>query len=144
VKQCVYSGSPQNEAGWQVLLTLTSPTQPIPITLKRKELTMQEDPITDNETENIYPDPVDWQIAFEPYEGNPEAALTLGYRLTELKQLIRELDMHEALQEIEVALDCLYEHSDFRSISRELFGTAIQGKLTTDKETLLRQLGLRI
>src|SRR5215218_3347201 len=105
---------------------------------------MQEDPITDSETDTVYPDPVDWQIAFEPYEGNPEAALTLGFRLTELKQLIRDLDMHEALQEIEVALDCLYEHSDFRSISREMFGTAIAGKLTTDKETLLRQLGLRI
>ena len=105
---------------------------------------MQDNPITDSETDTVYPDPVDWQIAFEPYEGNPEAALTLGFRLAELKQCIRDLDMHEALQEIEVAIDCLYEHSDFRSISREMFGTAIAGKLTTDKETLLRQLGLRI
>ena len=108
---------------------------------------MQDNPSTDNtnaETENPYLDLEDWQIAFEPYEGNPQAALTLGFRLTELKQLIHDLDMHEALQEIEVAIDCLYEHSDFRSISREMFGTAIQGKLTTDKETLLRQLGMRI
>ena len=52
--------------------------------------------------------------------------------------------MHEALLEIEVAIDCLHEHSEFRSISRELFGTAIEGRLTTDKETLLRQLGLPI
>jgi hypothetical protein len=105
---------------------------------------MQEDPTTDTENVTDYLDPVDWQIAFEPYEGEPEAALTLGYRLTELKQLIRDLDMHEALQEIELALDCLYEHSDFRSISREMFGTAIAGKLNTDKETLLRQLGVKI
>ncbi len=105
---------------------------------------MQDNPNTDNETDIAYPDPEDWQIAFAPYEGNPEAALTLGFRLSELKQLIRDLDMHEALQEIEVAIDCLYEHSDFRSISREMFGTAIAGKLPTDKETLLRQLGLRI
>jgi hypothetical protein len=105
---------------------------------------MQDNPNTDSETDIAYPDPEDWQIAFEPYEGNPQAALSLGFCLTELKQLIRDLDMHEALQEIEVAIDCLYEHSDFRSISRELFGTAIEGKLATDKETLLRQLGLRI
>ena len=110
---------------------------------------MPDNPITDNtDAENVtvteYLDPEDWQIAFEPYEGNPQAALTLGFQLTELKQCIRDLDMHEALQEIEVAIDCLYEHSDFRSISRELFGTAIGGSLTTDKETLLRQLGLRI
>jgi hypothetical protein len=105
---------------------------------------MQDNPITDAETDTDYLDPEDWQIAFEPYEGNPQAALTLGFRLTELKQSIRDLDMHEALAEIELAIDCLYEHSDFRSISRELFGTAIEGKLATDKETLLRQLGLRI
>jgi len=105
---------------------------------------MQDNPITDSETDIAYPDPEDWQIAFEPYEGNPQAALTLGFLLTELKRSIRDLDMHEALQEIEVAIGCLYEHSDFRSISRELFGTAIEGKLTTDREALLRQLGLRI
>ena len=105
---------------------------------------MQDNANTDSETGTIRLDPVDWQIAFEPYEGNAEAALTLGFRLTELKQCIRDLDMHEALEEIELALDCLYEHSDFRRISREMFGTAIAGKLTTDKETLLRQLGLRI
>jgi len=105
---------------------------------------MQDNPITDPETEVAYPDPEDWQIAFEPYEGNPQAALTLGFLLTELKRSIRDLDIHEALGSIDGAIDCLYEHSDFRSISRELFGTAIEGNLTTDKETLLRQLGLRI
>jgi hypothetical protein len=105
---------------------------------------MQDNVNTDAENDSTYLDPVDWQIAFEPYAGNAEAALTLGFRLTELKQRIRDLDMHEALQEIELAIDCLYEHSDFSSISRELFKTAIAGRLTTDKETLLRQLGMRI
>jgi len=108
---------------------------------------MPDNPITDNtdsETDTAYPDPEDWQIAFEPYEGNPDAALTLGFRLTELKQCIRDLDMHEALREIDGAIDCLYEHSDFRSVTRELFDTAIAGKLTTDKEAVLRHLGIRI
>jgi hypothetical protein len=105
---------------------------------------MQDDPITDSETDSLYVDEEGWQNAFEPYEGSPQAALTLGFHLTELKQSIRDLDMHEALAAIEVAIDCLYEHSDFRSISRELFGTAIGGKLTTDKEALLRQLGVQI
>ena len=105
---------------------------------------MQDDPITAFETDSPYPDEEGWQIAFEPYEGNPQAALTLGFRLTELKQLIRDLDMHEALAEIEVAIDCLYEHSDFRSVTRELFGTAIEGRLTTDREAVLRQLGIKI
>jgi hypothetical protein len=107
---------------------------------------MQEDPNTAplNITVTDYIDPEDWQIAFEPYEGESPAALTLGFRLMELKRLIRDLDMHEALREIDTAIDCLYEHSDFRSISRELFETAIAGKLTTDREAVLRHLGMRI
>ncbi len=105
---------------------------------------MQDNPITDSETDSLTLTEEGWQIAFEPYEGNPEAALTLGFRLTERKQSIRDLDMHEALAEIQVAIDCLYEHSDFRSVSRELFETAIAGKLTTDKEAVLRHLGIRI
>jgi hypothetical protein len=107
---------------------------------------MQDNANTDtvNVTVTEYPDPEDWQIAFEPDEGEPQAALTLGFRLMELKQLIRDLDMHEAVREIDTAIDCLYEHSDFRSISHELFETAIAGKLTTDREALLRKLGMQI
>ena len=105
---------------------------------------MQKNANTNPENDSPYIDAEDWQIAFEPYEGNPQAVLTLGYLLTELKRYIIDLDMHEALGEINVAIDCLYEHSDFRSISREMFGTAIEGKLTTDKESILRQLGLKI
>ena len=105
---------------------------------------MQDNPITANEPESPYADAEDWQIAFEPYEGKPQAALTLGFCLTELKQFINDLQMHEALAEIDLAIDCLYDHSDFRSISRELFETVIEGELTPDKEALLRQLGIRV
>ncbi len=52
--------------------------------------------------------------------------------------------MDEAIAAIDRAIDCLFEHSEFRSAGREMFLTAIQGKLTTDKEELLRQLGIRI
>ena len=99
---------------------------------------------TDTENDNSYIDEESWQIAFEPYEGNPQAALSLGFLLTELKRSIRDLDMHETLREIDAAIDCLYEHSDFRSVTRELFETAIAGKLTTDKEAVLRHLGIKI
>ena len=105
---------------------------------------MQDNATTDCENDSPNLDPEDWQIAFEPYEGNPQAVLTLGFLLTELKQSITDLDIHEALDEIDVAIECLYEHSDFRSVSRELFEALIEGELTPDKEALLRQLGLRI
>ena len=45
---------------------------------------------------------------------------------------------------IDRAIDCLFEHSDFCSAGRELFLTAIEGKLTTDKEELIRHLGIKI
>ena len=105
---------------------------------------MQNNPITDLENETPYLDEKDWQIAFGPYEGNPHAALTLGIHLVELKRRIKELEMQEAIEAIEVAIDCLYDHSDFHSIGRGLFESAIEVKLTADKESLLRQLGVQV
>jgi hypothetical protein len=75
---------------------------------------------------------------------HPLAALQLAFHLTELKRLIHTLEMHEALAAIDRAVDSLYEHSEFRGVSHALFSTAIEGKLTTGKEELLRQLGIRI
>jgi hypothetical protein len=103
---------------------------------------MQENRTTDAQIS--YLDDEDWQIAFEPYEGNPQAALTLGFHLTELRRWIDGLMKHKALAAIDRAIDCLYEHSDFRSVGRELFLTAIAGELTTDKEELIRHLGITI
>jgi len=105
---------------------------------------MQENPTTDPEPDSPYFDQEDWQIAFEPYEGKPQAALTLAFHLTDLKRCINSLNMHEAVAAMDQAIDSLYEHSDSRSVSRDLFLTAIEGKLTTDRENLLRQLGMRI
>jgi hypothetical protein len=110
--------------------------------LYERKSTMQEDAITD--AENSYLDAEDWQIALEPYEGEPQAALALGINLIELKRRITALNMHDALDAIDVAIDCLYNHSDFHTVGRGLFETAVKGKLTTDKESLLRQLGVEI
>jgi len=98
----------------------------------------------ENDSESPPLDHEDWQIAFEPYAGHPLAALSLAFHLTEVKRLIHALEKHEALAAIDRAVDSLYEHSEFRSASRELFSTAIEGKLPTEKEELLRQLGVNI
>ena len=102
---------------------------------------MPDNPITD--TESPYLDDEDWRIAFESFEGNPRAALTLGFHLAELKRLVSELKKFEACEALDRAIDCLFEHSDFRSVGRELFLAAIEGQLTTDKEELIRHLGIR-
>ena len=103
---------------------------------------MLDNAITDTETDNPYLD--EEEIALAPYEGKPQAALTLGIHLVELKRRISDLNMHDALEAIDVAIDCLYNHSDFHSVGRGLFESAIEGKLTADKELLLRQLGVQI
>ena len=105
---------------------------------------MRDNAITDTETDNPYLDEEDWQIALAPYAGKPQAALTLGIHLVELKRRVSDLNMHDALDAIDVAIDCLYSHSDFHSVGRGLFESAIEGKLTADKESLLRQLGVVI
>jgi hypothetical protein len=104
---------------------------------------MQEDANTDAENVTSTIDPEDWQLALQSYEEDPENALSLAFLLTEVSQLIRALNMRAALAEIDVAIDCLYEHSDFRNVSRELFEKVIEGKITTSKEALLRQLGIQ-
>jgi len=101
-------------------------------------------PENDLESENTFLDAEDWQIAFEPYQGHPQAALTLGFHLTELKRQIEGLRMQDALAAIDLAIDQLYERSEFRSVSREMFRTAVKGQLTTEQEDRLRQLGIRI
>ena len=43
---------------------------------------MQDDPNKDNPTE--HPEPLetqDWELALEPYKGNPGSALSLGFNL---------------------------------------------------------------
>lgn len=96
------------------------------------------------ESETPYLDSEDWHIALEPYEGNPSAALNLGIALVELKKRITDLNIHDALEAIDVGIDCLYSHSDFHGVGRGLFESAIEGKLSPDKESLLSQLGMAI
>jgi hypothetical protein len=98
----------------------------------------------DSSPPDIPLDAEDWEVAFEPYAGHPRAALTLAFHLTELKRLIDGVKKREAVNAIDEALDRLYEHSDFRDVSHELFLTAAAGELTTDTEELLRQLGIKI
>jgi hypothetical protein len=105
---------------------------------------MPDDVSTDSESESPLPYQLDWQIAFEPFEGRPRDVLTLAIRFAILKQLVSDLKKREALAAIDEAIDSLYEHSDFRSAGRDLFLTAIEGKMTVDTQELIHHLGIRI
>ena len=104
---------------------------------------MQDNRTTDPENVTSTIDPDDWQLALAVYQEEPQEALSLAFLLAEVRQLIRALNMREALEELEVAIDCLYEHSVFRNVSRDLFERVIEGTMTTSKEALLRELGIK-
>ena len=101
--------------------------------------------MSEPETESPALDAEDWEIAFEVYEGQPLSALTLAYHLTTLKSYLQNetKNIPEALAAIDRAVDSLYQHSDFRRVSHQLFRTTIEGALTIEQENLINQLGIR-
>lgn len=99
----------------------------------------------DNEMVEPPLDAEDWEIAFAVYEGNPASVLTLAHHLISLRSFLdgEPKNIPEAIAAIDRAIDSLYEHSEFRSVGRELFRTAVEGRLTTEQEDRLHELGIR-
>ena len=52
-------------------------------------------------------------------------------------------DAGQATAAINRAVDALYEHSEFRAVSLELFRATVHGRLPVDLENLVHQLGIR-
>jgi hypothetical protein len=93
-------------------------------------------------TENAPLDGEDWQIAFAPYVKYPLLALALAQHLAALQDYVQS-DAGKATAAINRAVDSLYEHSEFRSASLELFRATVQGRMTVEVENLINQLGIR-
>jgi hypothetical protein len=93
-------------------------------------------------TENPPLDVEDWRIAFNPYNQHPLSALTLAHHLAKLKEYVQN-DAAEAKAAIDRAVDCLYEHSEFRSVSFELFRVAVEGRMTSEQENVVHELGIK-
>jgi hypothetical protein len=105
---------------------------------------MQDNPNTDKQTQPVLSDAEDWQIAFEPYEGKPYAALQLGFNFAVLRmylegQLFKSPPVIEALDE---AMEVLFPYTDFHSTSFDLFVRLTEGKLTPEEEQMLNALGI--
>jgi hypothetical protein len=93
-------------------------------------------------TENPPLDCEDWQIAFQPYVKHPFLALALAQHLSALQDFVQS-DAGQATAAINRAVDALYEHSEFRSVSLELFRATVHGRLAVELENLIHQLGIR-
>jgi hypothetical protein len=90
-------------------------------------------------------DAEDWNVVFAPFADHPYAALNLAYHLARLRQLLdgKLSDIPEAIAAIDRAIDRLYEHSEFRNVSHDLFRQTVDGDLTAETERTIHKLGIR-
>jgi hypothetical protein len=107
---------------------------------------MQDNPNTDNQTQQPLMDRDDWELAFEPFEGHAYAAIRIGFNIRTLRRdldsfLIKNRPIIEAL---DLAMEVLFPYTDFHKASFDLFLKFTDGKLTFDEEQMLRALGVKI
>ena len=104
---------------------------------------MQDNPSTDTQPQQPFRD--DWQLAFGPYEGQPNAALRFGFNVAILRtylegQLFKSRPVIEAL---DLAMEVLFPYTSFHDASFDLFIRLTDGKLTFDEEQMLNELGVK-
>ena len=106
---------------------------------------MQDNPNTDNHTEHVLMDSEDWEAAFEPYEGNPGAALSLGFKLAVLRAYLdaQTIKCRHAIKTLDLALEVLFLHTSFHATSFALFIRLTEGKMEFDEEQMLNALGIK-
>ena len=100
---------------------------------------------TDNQTQHPLTDREDWELAFEPYESNPGAALRCGFNVAILRasldaQMFKSQPVIEAL---DLAIEVLFPYTSFYAASLELFLRLTQGGLTFEEEQMLNALGVK-
>lgn len=95
--------------------------------------------------ENDPPDTEDWELALGPYEGDPDAALQLGYNLMVLKHYlaVEPLRIHDAIVGLDRGFEALFLYTRFREVSYVLFRRLAEGKLTVEEEKVLKLLGIK-
>src|SRR5688572_33487885 len=99
---------------------------------------------TDNVVEHSWLDAEDWEIALQPYDANPDAALLLSVNLSQLRNHITESTaINEAMAELDRAIEVLFLHSQFHEVSYLLFRQMADGKLSFEHQTMLKTSGIK-
>ena len=106
---------------------------------------MQDNANTDNQTRHLLMDHEDWQVAFEPYEGHSNDALTLGCKLAMLRAYLdaQTIKCRHAVKALDLALEVLFPFTSFHDASFDLFIRFTEGKLTLEEEEMLTALGIK-
>ena len=100
---------------------------------------------TEDLTEDLLVDLIDWELAFEPFQDKPLAALRLGFNLatlrTELDSLL--IKSRPVMESLEIAMEVLFPFTSFHEASFDLFLRYTEGKLTVEEEQMLEALGVK-
>lgn len=101
---------------------------------------------TDHPTQPYEMDRDDWELALEPFNGEPYAALKLGFNFALMRkeldtQLFKSQPVMEAL---DLAMEVLFAYTDFHDVSLNLFLKFTEGKLTFQEQEMLNALGVKI
>jgi len=104
---------------------------------------MHNNPNTDQESP--LPDTEDWQIVFESYFAHPETALGLARRFASIRKALKGKppDVLQAIDSLDLAIEVLFEHTQFYSGAYELYETLIEGRADRAHETLAESLGVK-
>jgi hypothetical protein len=106
---------------------------------------MQDNPNTDNHTRQLLMDHEDWEVAFEPYEGRPSDALTLGCKMGMLRAYLdaQTIKCRHAIKALDLALEVLFPYTSFHDASFDLFVKYAEGHLSFEEEEMVRALGVK-
>ena len=87
-----------------------------------------------------------WIIALERYEGHPIPALLLAHQMMAIRQCLEngKKGIGDAIAGLDLAIETLYPHTDFHKVSHKLYLRRLEGRLKSEQEETLRQLGIKL
>jgi hypothetical protein len=98
------------------------------------------------DSESPLPDTEDWQIVFEPFFAHPETALGLARGFAAIRECLKAKppDVLQAIDSLDLAIEVLFEHTQFHTGAYELYETVIEGRAGRAHETLAESLGVKL
>jgi hypothetical protein len=106
---------------------------------------MPENSNTEKPSEQPPLDAEDWELAFEAYHGNTNAALNMAFNLMVMKGYLSydPPKIREVLDGINHAIHALYPYTQFHDVCQDMYIKVIGGDLTLEEEEVLKKLGLK-
>lgn len=88
----------------------------------------------------------DWKEILKVYKRHPNPAVSLALQFVSFKQALERgrKGIPEVIEGLEVAIDSLYEHTEFHRVGRKLYWQKLEDTITSKQEKRLRKLGAKI